>query len=201
MGVKMRKVLLTAILGLSGTMAQAQDWSGAYGVLGASGVSGDWEEYIGGSLNAVRDNEGHLTSLGLGYNLQQGSWVFGGEIAFSNGHVTAETFDPSTTYLDRLLDLKGRVGYAAGRTLFYGILGWSSADRFMNAPQVTNEPIKATGMSLGLGVDYLISDHIVVGIEALQRNMAIDQGEIGGFPILSYEHPVRTIGLRLGFKF
>lgn len=127
--------------------------------------------------------------------MQNGNWVYGGELAYTPGHISFDTLVPEPTYLSRMVDVKGRVCYAAGSLPWDGSLGWSTGQRYFIAPQVTNEPVRTSGPAQGLAVDML------VGQELVDRRMDIDTGDIGGFPILSHEHRVRIIGLRVGFKF
>jgi outer membrane immunogenic protein len=196
--ITLKTLLISAAIVLAPNVAGAQDWSGFYGVLGAANASGVQEEF--GVIVGPDDLDGQLASVGFGYNTQSGSWVFGGEMTVSTGDVDVVGL-PSGNYLDGFIDVKGRVGYAIGKVLMYGTLGYGTADRYFGNPLVTNEPISASGMSYGVGVDVLMSNRFFAGIEYLHRNLDIGEGELAGFPTSSYEHDVKTVGLRIGIKF
>ena len=78
----------------------------------------------------------------------------------------------SSSQSDWALSLHGRLGYAAGRTLLYGLAGWhwgwGSATRTQNsgvAPSGTAAPFSETvgttssGWTIGVGVEYAFSQH------------------------------------------
>jgi outer membrane immunogenic protein len=194
----MKTLLISVAIVFAPAVAGAQDWSGMYGVLEAANASGVQEEF--GVIVGPDDLDGQLASLGFGYNTQRGNWVFGGELAVSTGKVDVVGLS-SGNYLDGFIDVRGRVGYAIGKVLMYGTLGYGTADRYFGNPLVTNEPISASGMSYGVGIDVLISNRFFAGIEYQHRNLDIGAGELAGFPTSSYEHDVKTVGLRIGIKF
>ena len=199
----MKKLLATVcLLNVGVPMVHAEDWSGAYGALGVSSINGGVQDFSNGAPSSSSDLDGDLTTLAVGYNLQKGSLVYGGEIAFSSGNTTFPDFPsfPDGNFLDGMIDLKGRVGYAAGKMLWYGTIGYSRTDRTFAGP-VTNDPIKLDGMSFGLGVDVMISDRLTAGLEFQQRNLSNDEGEIGGYPAISNDYEVRTVGVRIGYRF
>lgn len=195
----MKSGLLAAFLVLSPVSALAQDWTGAYGVLGFSSISGERLRYDSGFLTNTHENDGQLTSLAVGYNWQNGNWVFGGELARSTGEITFATL-AAENYLDGMIDLKGRVGYAAGKVLLYGTVGWSRSERYFSGP-VSNEPIQVDGMSYGLGVDMMVSERVLVGLEYQRRDLSQGVGDMVGFPNEAYDYNVESVGIRLGFRF
>lgn len=196
----MKKLVATIfLLNLGVPMAHAEDWTGAYGVIGVSSISGGVQDFDLGTPISSSDLDGRLATLAVGYNLQSGSLVYGGELAYSSGNTTFPDF-PDGNFLDGMIDLKGRVGYAAGKMLWYGTLGYSRTDRTFAGP-VTNDPLKLDGMSFGVGVDMKVSDRMLVGLEFQQRNLSLEEGEIGGYPTISSDYEVRTIGLRIGYRF
>jgi len=196
----MKKLLATIfLLNVGAPMAYAQDWSGAYGAIGLSSISGSVQDFSLGVPTSSSDLGGQLTTLAVGYNLQSGSLVYGGELAYSLGDTTFPDF-PEGNLLDGMLDLKGRVGYAAGKMLWYGTIGYSRTDRTFAGP-ATNDPLKLDGMSFGVGVDMMVSDRMMVGLEFQQRNLSLKEGEIGGYPMSSNDYEVRTLGVRIGYRF
>lgn len=168
---------------LAAPAARAQDWSGAYVGLGVSSTGGAQENSGGFQFPA----EGTPVSLFGGYNWQNGNLVFGGELALHNNDITLTGF-PTISY-NRLTDLKARVGYASGRALFYGVLGYSWAE-YQNGPAFFDD---LDGMSYGIGAEFLVSEHVFAGIEYLQRDL--DHTDVGVTTGLD------TFTLRVGMKF
>lgn len=199
MKLTLHAAVLIALSGFTQS-ATAQDWAGMYGALSAADVSGDMDLKFQDNLFDSTSETGQLGSLALGYNFQSGNFVYGGEIAFWSGKVRHEDYLPEN-YLNGLWDIKGRVGYASGRILYFGTLGYSRANTYYSNPIVTNEPVGADGLSVGVGIDYLVSDRVFVGLEAQQRYLRVPEDALEGAPGWNYDHDLRTVGLRLGFKF
>ena len=195
----MKSILVAGILALSAANASAQDWTGAYGVLAVSDGSGTSKTFSSGVLSSSFDISGHGVSLAYGYNVQNGALVYGGELAYDFGKTYFDGL-PDTDNYDGMLDLKGRVGYASGKFVVYGVLGYSRSQS--NYSLVTiDDPIAISGMSYGIGGDLAIGERVFVGLEYLRRNLEIGQGGIGGFPDDSEETDLKTISLRLGMRF
>ena len=126
-----------------------------------------------------------------GYNMQRGKMVFGAEAAYNSGGSYVVTF--ATEGTSYVADLKGRVGFAAGNALLYGVVGYSFADW----TTVTNT-YPASGLSYGAGVDYLIGEHLFVGAEYLARDMS-GNGTI--VATIEGHSQIQSAALRLGWKF
>jgi outer membrane immunogenic protein len=171
------------------SVAPAQDWTGFYGGLSASTVQGDVTAMPGGV--PVFDIDGSQPGVFLGYGLQKGSIVYGGELAYASGDIDL-TGVPGQG-IDRFVDLKGRVGYAAGSALYYGVVGYST-DRIYAGPGAT---ATGSGMSYGLGVDVQFKDRFILGAEYLHRNM--DSDLTAG--VVATDVDVDSFSLRLGMKF
>jgi outer membrane immunogenic protein len=127
--------------------APAISWTGFYigGNIGANWPSDDIELF---DDNAQFIGGGHV-----GYNWQSPSnWVFGveGDADFSND-------------FDYLATVRGRLGYAFGRTLVYGTGGVAFAgfNDFLD---------DETGWVAGGGVETKIRPNVSVGVEALYYN-------------------------------
>jgi hypothetical protein len=173
---------------VSASAASAQDWSGFYLGVSAGQGSGD----VGVPLLSSSDTLDSDVVYGLfaGYNLQQNSMVYGAELAFNSGDINSQAF-PSQG-ITPLLDLKGKVGLAAGRGLAYGVLGYSTNEAF-----VTGATSDGSGVSFGLGYDYQINDAFTIGGEFLSRKMQND----ATVDILEVEPDVSTFSLRAAMKF
>jgi outer membrane immunogenic protein len=182
----MTKLMTTLLLLLSPTLAMAQDFSGLYG-----GVSyGDATGAIDFPVDDIYDIEGRVAGAFIGYNVQSGALVYGGELAFQPGDIPLVVY--SGTYLDRLVDLKGRLGYAMGPALIYGVLGYSGNRLYAGSDSTTGG-----GVAFGLGVDYRAGDRFFVGAEYLRRKMHNDPS---AFVQEAYPD-VSTFTLRIGMQF
>jgi outer membrane immunogenic protein len=126
----------------------------------------DWTGlYVGGSLGYVSGTVTGPTTGGLSgvdvdvhvqYNFQSGNWVFGPFVAIPLPTASATVVVP--VKIDWALVAGGRLGYAMDRWLPYviagGIVGGGSASSF----SATH-----TGYTLGLGLEYAVSDRWTVG--------------------------------------
>ncbi len=189
-----------ALLVPSAAQAEARDWSGAYAGLQLSGVSGQYISVNSGVQARAIDFDGQLAGIALGYNLQHGALVYGGELAYSPNKMRYPRFD-TRNYLDGLLDVKARLGFASGKVLVYGTVGWASTGRYFANASVTNEPIVGTGLSFGIGADVMVSDRVYFGLEWQEREVSTGENVIAGAPELSIDHNIRTMSLRLGIRF
>jgi opacity protein-like surface antigen len=114
----------------------------------------DWTGlYIGAHLGYGRENGSDESGLiyggQIGYNWQfNRNWVFGIEGDFSGTDIRENTIPARVDYL---ASIRGRLGYAMGRTLIYGTGGWGTA-------QVTGAGVAVTGDAwvLGAGLEYAI---------------------------------------------
>jgi outer membrane immunogenic protein len=184
----MKKTIVAVALLLGASAASAQDWSGTY--IGVSFGQGSGEVGVPVTSGVDTLDSGTIYGLFAGYNLQQNNLVYGAELAFNSGEINSAAFP--TQGIDRLLDLKGRFGYAAGAGLVYGVLGYSTNRAF-----VTGASSDGSGISYGIGYDYQINDAFTIGGEFLGRRMQND--ETGA--ILELEPDVSSFSLRAGMKF
>ncbi len=187
-------VLSCAIAALSPMAATAEtstpiNWGGFYGGISASKFSGDATALSGGAIVNQADMISEtVAGVFAGYNWQKGKWVFGGELAYSNPDQDAVAFPGST--LKDVLDVKARVGYATNKVLFYGVVGrsWSEFDD-------TGTIFDQSGMNYGIGVDYALGKHAILGLEYLKRDLS---GDTGGTTI---ENNASSISARISWKF
>lgn len=184
-----------------GSAALAQDWSGFYGGLSYNSTSGTYYHYNSGVLSPINtlDIDGSSAGVLAGYNMQSGNMVYGIELAYAPKAVSLA--DSPIYYFDKTLDLRARVGYAAGKALVYGSLGMARADQHWEDGFVTNSPVKVDGVSYGLGVDYLVTDKVFLGLAYQRVTLVADEGEIGGLPIVETNDEIDTISLRVGMRF
>jgi len=166
------------------------DWSGAYVGLGYGKTSGDVAYTPGGTFDL---NSGSAASIFAGYLWQRGSLVYGGELAYSRGNDTYALGFP-TENVERMVDLKARVGYAANKALFYGVVGYSILK--YDIPVLTNS-FTTSGVNYGLGMDFAVTKRVTMGIEYLVRNTDGATFNAGQTADLD----VNTITLRFGYSF
>ena len=165
------------------------DWSGAYVGLSYGFASGDYSfSYIDRDMD-----DGSLTQLFGGYQVQRGALVYGGELAFGSAQDTVVTGFPTAQVTD-IIDLKGRVGYASVDFLIYGVLGYTMGGYSDDQP---GSEWDIGGINYGIGVDYAISDNFVIGAEYLIRDLSGDNP--GGTNITTIDFD--TISVRAIYKF
>jgi len=185
-----KRILSTAVLLISTSAASAQDWSGPY--IGASLGQGSGDVVVNSGASSATDTLDSSSIYGLfaGYNLQRNNVVYGAELAFHGGEI--ESAGIANQGIDRLMDLKGRVGYAAGPGLVYGVLGFST-----NRTYSGSGTSDGSGYSLGMGYDYQINDAFTIGGEILSRKMQNDENAA----LFEVEPDISTFTLRAGMKF
>lgn len=192
-------ITATAILSASAALAggpvpgaapvAAHDWTGPYAGLSLGhGLSDDWAQ---GDAGGVFDS-GEIDSDGifggfLGYNLQRGNFVFGGELGWSRAELSPEAY-PMSAFED-FLDVRGRVGYAMDRLMVYGTLGYMTST-------YNDGDYDLDGITYGLGLQ-VATGNIVTGIEILRREM---DGEHPLFPIFT-DMDMTQIAVRAGLQF
>lgn len=192
-GAFMRKTLLlatalsTTIMFLVPGIASGQsdfDWDGFYAGISGGMASGS------GSLEVTylappTTNTLELTGLGglltatVGYNVQNGVIVVGGEADASALNLN-EGFEDSyadiDAALDSLLTLRGRLGVAGGRFLFYGTAGLALGQARFNAN--LDDPIGGpvtdasasgwvAGGVAGMGLEVAVNDNVSLKAEGM----------------------------------
>ncbi|MFZ1468283.1 MAG: outer membrane beta-barrel protein [Paracoccaceae bacterium] len=168
------------------------DWSGVYVGLGYGKASADVVFTPGG---AVDFNDGTITSLHAGYLLQRGSLVYGGELSFGSiSDLYAIPGFGNNDEIDRVIDLKARLGFAADRFQLYGVLGYSKA----TYTEVPGGDWDADGMAYGIGAEYAVSQRMTIGVEYLARDLSADSPTLVG---QTADFNLDTVSLRVGLQF
>ena len=116
-------------------VASAPTWTGFY--LGGN-VGGSWATVSLGSVDLATDS-GFVGGGQIGYNFQTGALVLG--IESDIGVVSLSKFESDAKLL---VDVTGRVGYAAGPALFYAKGGWAYLDTLKGLD----------GWTVGGGIEY-----------------------------------------------
>jgi outer membrane immunogenic protein len=174
-------------------VAASTDFAGAYAGLAYGHVSGDVTQTLslGGGGTAITDfniNSDQTYGFFAGYNWQRGNLVYGAELAA--WAVSAPVVGPIE--LTSLTDIRGRVGFATGDALFYGAVGWSWGT-WENT--ISGFNVGVDGHSLGLGVEYNVTEQLFVGVDYTARSMD------GSGPFIDLDMDVSTVALRGGFRF
>ncbi|MEJ8560787.1 porin family protein [Yoonia sp. GPGPB17] len=205
----LKQTVLGAIL-LAPTVAAA-DWSGAYAGVQLDALVGD-DIFIApvfdGGIAVPEDSldVDSVISGFAGYQIQQGDFVIGGELALGQANgLTADDFDGITTDA-RLIDVKARVGYDLGNTLIYGVAGFSQS-RLLDVDQEEDflglDLDTSTGVNYGFGVDYQINAQFTVGAEYLIRDLAAEDEitQFGDTIAARVDSSIESFGIRAAFNF
>jgi hypothetical protein len=167
------KSLIVAALAIVPTASLAQDMTGAYGGIAAGIADIDVND---GAL----DGDGSSVGVYLGYNVDMGGIVYGGEIDFDKNDYEVPDVGVTVDYATRL---KARAGAKVGGGLLYGVGGFVLA--------TSNQLDDGQGYLYGVGYDLPVGGNYHVGAELLQHEFEDDARQVG----------VTTLKVRLGFNF
>jgi outer membrane immunogenic protein len=141
---------------------------------------------------------------------QWGSLVAGAEASYTwidfddttAGHVT-----PGLTFssnVSNLLIVAAKLGYAQDRALFFTKVGYASADVTIRSTSgaVTNtSSAREDGWMMGIGLDYAITDRVIVGVEYDRAMLSPDTRTLGALTANPQTNDVQTLMARLMLKF
>ena len=178
---------LPARMPVKAPVAAIFNWTGFYGGLnGGYGWGGDTLNVTvapGGFSGSVGDLDldGWFAGLQGGYNLQNGSTVFGieGDFQWANMDDSLTFAAPpalvslnANAEIDMFATLRGRLGHAQGRTLWYITGGVAFANIDMSASLVTAVGTGAfsssdwkTGWVAGAGVEHALNESWSIKLE------------------------------------
>lgn len=137
--------------------APVSDWTGFYAgaQLGYGQAEADAVDY---------DEDGAVYGGQLGYNYDFGQFVMGGEVAYIGTEIDD---DAGIAEIDGVATAKLRAGYDAGAFLPYITAGYASAYTADEVPGTNDDQFD--GYVYGVGVDYKVTENVVVGAEVLQH--------------------------------
>lgn len=163
------------------------DWSGFYG-----GVQLEYGDVSADTLAGVAAASGDGVLYGLfgGYRYDLGNVVVGAELDLNLADI--DLLDPAGVNigsLDSVHRLGAEVGYDAGPALVYGTAGITQA-----SATVGGADLQDNGYFFGAGVDYLLTDQIVLGAEVLQH-------EFEDFDSSGLDISATTFGISAAFRF
>ncbi|MEM7615950.1 MAG: outer membrane beta-barrel protein [Pseudomonadota bacterium] len=153
------------------------DWTGFY----VGGQAG----YGFGDVEGT-DFDGFLGGLQAGYNYDFGSYVLGAEVDYNFGELD---LDGDAGSIDQIGRFKVKAGYDAGRALIYGTAGAAFADA-----DIGGDDLSDIGWTVGAGIDYLVTDNIIAGVEYLYHNF--DDFDDSGSDV-----DANTIAAKVSYRF
>lgn len=182
------------IIATGPALAQSADWTGFYGAVQLGTNSGSEDYNLDGTTDYTL--KGSTSGALIGHNWGSGQFIYGAEIAASQGGVYEIDASDGTSYegeyeFDRFFDVKGRLGYAINNALVFGTLGYSSGNYLSNSVL----DIGVSGLIFGVGVDYQVGGKFFVGAEYLKRSYEFTDE---GTPIKA---DIDSLALRVGMKF
>ncbi|QHQ37325.1 outer membrane beta-barrel protein [Algicella marina] len=155
------------------------DWTGFYAGAQAGYGFGTADD------GADADFDGAFGGVLAGYNYDFGRFVVGSELDLNIADLSID----GGGEIDQLARLKLKGGVEVGRALLYGTAGGAYAN--VNA---AGGDLSDYGYVVGAGVDYLVSDNIVAGVEYLYH----DFNDIDDSGIDATAH---TVGAKVAYKF
>ncbi|WP_224814649.1 outer membrane protein [Hasllibacter sp. MH4015] len=164
------------------------DWSGFYG--GVQLEYGDVTATTAATGVDAATGDGALYGLFGGYRYDFGTFVVGGELDLNLADIDLNDAGGATIgSLDSVHRLGLEAGYDAGPALLYGTVGVAQATATVGAAELQD-----TGYFFGAGVDYLVTDQIIVGAEVLQHEF--DDLDGSGLDVSA-----TTFGINAAFRF
>lgn len=168
-------------------------------------------------------SDGLLGGLQVGANWQRGNIVFGVEGDFTlsgvkNSYTLVRPFgdsDYASVDYDWYGTLTGRIGYAAGRALFYAKGGAAFSrikltaadiDLVGGVPQIYQGSLTKyagieSGWTLGGGIEYFLTDHLSSSIEYRYMDFGSATSTDPDGDIYRHKNRLQTIEVALNFHF
>lgn len=158
------------------------DWSGLYG--------GVQLEYGDVTVDGAAEGDGVLYGVFGGYRYDFGNFVVGAELDLNLADIDlVDGVGTTIGSLDSVHRLGAEVGYDAGPALVYGTAGITQA-----SATVGGADLQDNGYFFGAGVDYLLTDQIILGAEVLQH-------EFEDFDSSGLDISATTFGISAAFRF
>lgn len=179
------------------------DWNGVY--VGATvGYSWTGIDYSGGGAPAIdRTLEGALLGAHIGYNYQNGNWVFGveGDVRHdfneSRFAVGGTTYEAETEWGG---SVRARIGYAIDRTLIYGTGGYAFTRASLeDVGAGLSDKETFHGWTIGAGVEQAFTDNVIGRIE--YRYADYDKSNIFGVPGSDGDIDSHSVMVGVSWKF
>ena len=133
------------------------------------------------------DDDGEVYGAQLGYDVEFGGFVLGGELSYLQAELEPDEEDIE---LERAVRLLGRGGFSLGRTLIYAKGGGAWLDGTTGDDGADDLAWVAGG-----GVEHLVTDSISAGLEYLYHH----KNNFGDEPDIDVT--LQTVTLRVNFRF
>ncbi len=184
------------------SQAASYDWTGIY--VGAGVRYGDFKDRDLLVPAFVSSGDNINGTVFAGYNYQYGNLVFGIEADYTKMDADFEiTQIPAV--VDDLYSLRGRVGLAMDRAMVYGTAGISYTSVTATYPLgIGNVELSDIGYVFGLGIDYAITDNIIVGLQyqhQIYNNFGEDDYPAALAPLQGIDADFDVIEARVSYKF
>lgn len=186
-------------------VAPSADWSGPYvgGQLGYGSLSIDDNDDTSDAPFEDENFNGGLYGLHAGYRFDFGRIVAGAELDFDGTQIEVDEEAlggaPAALEVGSVRRAKLQLGFDAGNFLPYVTAGIAQAK--LNSESEEVEAVlgeSADGNFIGLGASYMVSDRLMVGVEALRHSF--DEFDSGS-ALEGADIDVNTISLRGSFRF
>jgi outer membrane immunogenic protein len=195
--------------------ALVYDWSGFYigGHVGAAFNNGTIKLNTGTAEELKPGGTGFIGGGQLGVQKQFRDTVIGAEISYSwlgPGLTSASTVQPGlslTSDVSNLLLATGKIGLADMNYLAYMKAGYALAnvDYKTGGLFTSSTSGRGNGFLGGLGMDYALKPHMILGIEYNFIKLFTDERTQALSPFTTIVSPsnfdIQTVTLRLDFKF
>jgi outer membrane immunogenic protein len=186
-------------------------WTGFYLGLQTGYVWGDANHtFSDGSVGASSDLDGWVGGGYAGYNWQSSNLVFGVEGDIEGGNIDGSYASPTTlgsADFDWQGSLRGRVGVASNRTLFYLTGGWAfaGADVFGAIPGTPAGCCSANadldGWTLGGGIEYAVHSNFIIRSEYRYTDFGDVTVNLSPTVTMPVEVETHVIRVGAGWKF
>lgn len=170
----------------------AFSWTGFYA--GVSLGSSNIEDHDG-TVNLDLSGRNDPAGVFIGYTQQVGDFVIGAEYEYLNLDMQfiIDAFNlPSGIYVEDSHSVMARMGIAMDRLQVYGTAGMTKVT--VDSPTVPNFPVSDWKPIVGAGVDYAVTDHVILGA----RYTYAWYEDFDGRP---YTGNLEHYSVRLGVKF
>lgn len=148
---------------------------------------------------AGTDPDGYLLGLQAGYNYQYPSnWVVGGEVDISysgiDGSGGGNKFE-----LDYVGSVRGRVGYAMDRVMFYGTGGLAYGRGDLTVAGLSNTQTHF-GWTLGAGIEVMIAPNVTTRFEYFRTDLGSEKYATAVTPLkVDFETNILRAGMNYKF--
>jgi len=170
----MRKILAASAFAILASPAFAGDFTGGY--IGAQIGNADI------TSNTNTNGSGNTYGLHLGYDYDNGDWVFGGELEMDRANIT---LGGGAATVSNIARVKAKIGYDIGQVFGYVVAGGARASTTLG---------NDTGYVYGVGLTIIATYDWNVSFELLRNEFTDVDGAGTNFK-------ANTANLRVSYRF